>query len=105
MRSKFVLRARLLSGGLILIALLLGVRLYFVQIVDGEKYENPGEEGAVRRRNGSKHHRQRSDFFHEKRRYGGRGGGHADGMAYRHFSKRHRECRRSICGAFRRDSA
>ena len=40
MRSKFVLRARLLSGVLILIALLLGVRLYFVQIVDGEKYRN-----------------------------------------------------------------
>src|SRR3989338_8880460 len=38
MRSKFVLRARLLSGVLILIAIFLGVRLYFVQIVNGEEY-------------------------------------------------------------------
>ncbi|RJQ35058.1 penicillin-binding protein 2 [Candidatus Parcubacteria bacterium] len=38
MRSKFVLRARLLSGVLILIAIFLGARLYFVQIVNGEEY-------------------------------------------------------------------
>ena len=38
MRSKFVLRARLLSGVLILIAIFLGVRLYFVQIVNGQEY-------------------------------------------------------------------
>src|SRR3989338_3452829 len=38
MRSKFVLRARLLSGVLILVAIFLGARLYFVQIVNGEEY-------------------------------------------------------------------
>ena len=38
MRSKFITRARILSGLFILIALLLATRLYFVQIVKGEEY-------------------------------------------------------------------
>src|SRR3989344_2375453 len=38
MRSRFVTRARILSGLFILIALLLATRLYFVQIVKGEEY-------------------------------------------------------------------
>lgn len=38
MRSRFVLRARMLCGFFILIAVLLIIRLYFVQIVHGEAY-------------------------------------------------------------------
>ena len=38
MRSKFVVRARVLSGLFVLVAVLLMVRLYFVQIVNGEQY-------------------------------------------------------------------
>lgn len=38
MRSSTRLRLRLLSGGFVFIALLLGVRLYFVQIVHGSEY-------------------------------------------------------------------
>ena len=38
MRSKFITRARILSGLFILIALLLATRLYFVQIVNGKEY-------------------------------------------------------------------
>lgn len=40
MRSKFVVRARILSAIFILIAALLTVRLYFVQIVHGSEYRN-----------------------------------------------------------------
>lgn len=38
MRSRFVLRARILCGFFILAAILLIVRLYLVQIVHGEEY-------------------------------------------------------------------
>lgn len=38
MRYKFVVRARILSALLIVVALLLATRLYFVQIVHGEEY-------------------------------------------------------------------
>lgn len=38
MRSKFVLRVRLLCGIFIVVALLLAIRLYFVQLVHGEDY-------------------------------------------------------------------
>lgn len=38
MRSRFVLRARILSALFILIALFFGGRLYFLQIAQGEKY-------------------------------------------------------------------
>lgn len=48
MRSKFVVRARILSGLLILLALLLVTRLYFVQIVQGDKYrENAAAQYVV----------------------------------------------------------
>jgi cell division protein FtsI/penicillin-binding protein 2 len=39
MRSRFVLRTRILCGAFILAALLLIVRLYFVQIVHGSQYQ------------------------------------------------------------------
>ena len=39
MRSKFILRTRILAGCFALVALLLLVRLYFVQIVHGSDYE------------------------------------------------------------------
>lgn len=49
MRSKFVLRARILSGIFILIAVLLTARLYFVQIVLGEGYrEDASAQYAVK---------------------------------------------------------
>ncbi|RJR13668.1 penicillin-binding protein 2 [Candidatus Parcubacteria bacterium] len=48
MRSKFVVRARILSGLLILLALLLVTRLYFLQIVQGDKYrENAAAQYVV----------------------------------------------------------
>lgn len=49
MRAAFVLRVRLLAVFFVLIALLLVVRLYFVQIVDGDKYRADAESQYVAR--------------------------------------------------------
>ncbi len=56
MKSRFVLRTRVIAGGMIFAALFLGVRLYFVQIVHGDEfreearsqYEAPRTEAADR---------------------------------------------------------
>lgn len=47
MRSKFIFRTRLLSGLFILAAILLVVRLYFVQIVKGAGYQRDAETQYV----------------------------------------------------------
>lgn len=43
MRARFIFRVRLLSAFFVLVALLLGARLYFVQIVKGDKYAKDAE--------------------------------------------------------------
>ncbi len=48
MRSSFVLRIRFILGVVIFIALILLVRLYFVQIVDGDKFSERADRQYVR---------------------------------------------------------
>ena len=44
MRSKLILRARILSGAFIFVAALLMAKLYFVQVINGEQYQNEAKE-------------------------------------------------------------
>lgn len=48
MRKVFLVRVRILFAGLFLFALLIVVRLYFVQIVHGEEYSNKADRQYVR---------------------------------------------------------
>lgn len=64
MRSKFVLRVRLLSGAFILIAFVLTVRLYFVQIVNGEGYRADAVGQYVQNAPETEH---RGDIFFTKK--------------------------------------
>src|SRR3989344_5132343 len=49
MRARFIVRLRILSGFFILIALLLIVRLYFVQVVHSDEYRAAAERQYVER--------------------------------------------------------
>lgn len=64
MKSAFVLRVRILSGLFILAALVLVVRLYFVQIVHGEEHRRSAEGQYVASASGTE---RRGDIFFMKK--------------------------------------
>lgn len=64
MKARFVLRVRLLSGIFVLAALLLVVRLYFVQMVHGDEYR---EKAAGQYVDASVDSERRGDIFFTKR--------------------------------------